>query len=45
MTRNPREILKELAEGAGVVAGGPAVAYSVTLLKQCIDEFSKDFQK
>jgi AhpD family alkylhydroperoxidase len=33
---------------AGLVAsafgGGPAFAYTTTLLKQCIDEFSKDFE-
>jgi AhpD family alkylhydroperoxidase len=40
---NADEILE-----AGLVSsafgGGPAFAYSITLLKQCIDEFSKDFQ-
>lgn len=29
---------------AGAFGGGPAVAYTTTLLKQCIDEFAKDFK-
>lgn len=29
---------------AGAFGGGPAVAYATTLLKQCVDEFTKDFQ-
>lgn len=38
---------KEINEAAMVsvaFGGGPAMAYSVTLLKECIDEFEKDFK-
>jgi len=40
-----KEEILEAGLVSGAFAGGPAVAYSVTLLKQCIDEFSKDFGK
>lgn len=37
----------EILESAMVsvaFGGGPSMAYSVTLLKECLDEFEKDFQ-
>lgn len=39
----PEEIM-EAGLVSGAFAGGPAFAYTTTLLKQCIDEFSKDFE-
>ena len=39
---------KEIMEAAMVAVafgGGPSMAYSITLLKECIEEFEKDFQK
>lgn len=40
-----REEIMEAALVAGAFGGGPAVAYTTTLVKQCIDELSKDFEK
>jgi AhpD family alkylhydroperoxidase len=40
-----KEEILEAGLVSGAFAGGAGVAYSVTLLKQCIDEFSKDFNK
>lgn len=38
----PQEIM-EAALVTGAFGGGPAIAYTTTLVQQCIDEFSKDF--
>lgn len=38
----------EIMEAAMVsvaFGGGPSMAYSITLLKECIEEFAKDFEK
>lgn len=40
-----REEINESAMVAVGFGGGPSMAYSVTLLKDAIDEFEKDFQK
>ncbi|ARC84144.1 alkylhydroperoxidase AhpD family core domain protein [Clostridium argentinense CDC 2741] len=40
----PEEIMESAIVATGF-GGGPAVAYSVTLLKDSIDEFKKDFEK
>jgi len=39
-----REEIIEAAMVAVAFGGGPSMAYSVTLLKECIDEFEGDFQ-
>ncbi len=39
-----REEIIESAMVAVAFGGGPAMAYSVTLLKDCLEEFEKDFQ-
>ncbi len=39
-----REEMLEAAMVAVAFGGGPSMAYSTTLLKDCIDEFEKDFQ-
>jgi AhpD family alkylhydroperoxidase len=39
-----REEIMEAAMVAVAFGGGPSVAYSVTLLKDSIDEFEKDFK-
>ncbi|WP_432666118.1 carboxymuconolactone decarboxylase family protein [Wukongibacter baidiensis] len=39
-----REEIIESAMVSVAFGGGPAMAYSVTLLKDCLDEFEKDFQ-
>ncbi|QRN84642.1 carboxymuconolactone decarboxylase family protein [Clostridia bacterium] len=39
---------KEILEAAMVsvaFGGGPSMAYSITLLKECMEEFAKDFAK
>ncbi|TPB51090.1 carboxymuconolactone decarboxylase family protein, partial [Burkholderia pseudomallei] len=38
-----REEIMEAAMVAVGFGGGPSMAYSATLLKDCIDEFEKDF--
>ncbi len=38
-----KEEILESAMVAVAFGGGPAMAYSVTLLKDCIEEFEKDF--
>jgi AhpD family alkylhydroperoxidase len=40
-----REEIMEAAMVAVAFGGGPTMAYSVTLLKQSIDEFAPDFNK
>lgn len=40
-----REEIMEAAMVAVAFGGGPSIAYSVTLLKQSIDEFEGDFKK
>lgn len=39
-----KEEIMEAAMVAVAFGGGPSMAYSVTLLKDCIDEFEKDFK-
>ena len=39
-----REEIIESAMVAVAFGGGPSMAYSVTLMKECIDEFEGDFQ-
>ncbi len=39
-----KEEILEAAMVAVAFAGGPAMAYSVTLLKECIEEFENDFK-
>lgn len=39
-----KEEILEAAMVSVAFGGGPAMAYSVTLLKECIDEFEKDFK-
>ncbi|MBU5593429.1 carboxymuconolactone decarboxylase family protein [Clostridium sp. MSJ-4] len=39
-----REEIMEAAMVSVAFGGGPSIAYSVTLLKDSIDEFEKDFQ-
>lgn len=39
-----KEEIMEAAMVAVAFGGGPAMAYSVTLLKECIDEFEGDFK-
>lgn len=39
-----REEIIEAAMVAVAFGGGPSMAYSVTLLKECIDEFEGDFK-
>ena len=39
-----RQEILEAAMVAVAFGGGPSIAYSVTLLKDAIDEFEKDFQ-
>lgn len=39
-----REEIIESAMVAVAFGGGPTMAYSVTLMKECIDEFEKDFK-
>lgn len=39
-----REEIIEAAMVSVAFGGGPAMAYSVTLLKECVDEFEKDFK-
>ncbi|OQY41510.1 MAG: 4-carboxymuconolactone decarboxylase [Fusobacteriia bacterium 4572_74] len=39
-----REEIMEAAMVAVAFGGGPAIAYSVTLLKDSVDEFEKDFK-
>jgi len=39
-----KEEINEAAMVAVAFGGGPSMAYSVTLLKACIDEFAKDFE-
>lgn len=39
-----REEIMEAAMVAVAFGGGPSIAYSVTLLKDSIDEFEKDFK-
>ncbi|MEG1255800.1 carboxymuconolactone decarboxylase family protein [Clostridium sp.] len=39
-----REEIMEAAMVAVAFGGGPSIAYTVTLLKDSIDEFEKDFQ-
>lgn len=38
-----REEIIESAMVSVAFGGGPSMAYSVTLLKECLDEFEKDF--
>ena len=38
-----KEEIIEAAMVAVAFGGGPAMAYTVTLLKECIEEFEKDF--
>jgi len=38
-----KEEINEAAMVAVAFGGGPSMAYSVTLLKECLDEFEKDF--
>ncbi len=38
-----RDEILQAAMVAVAFGGGPTMAYSVTLLKKCIDEFEKDF--
>lgn len=40
-----REEIMEAAMVAVAFGGGPSMAYSVTLLKQSLDEFAPDFNK
>lgn len=40
-----REEIMEAAMVAVAFGGGPAMAYSVTLLKESLDEFAPDFKK
>lgn len=40
-----REEIMEAAMVAVAFGGGPSMAYAVTLLKDCIDEFEGDFHK
>lgn len=39
-----KEEILEAAMVAVAFGGGPSMAYTVTLLKDCIDEFEKDFK-
>lgn len=39
-----REEIIEAAMVSVAFGGGPTMAYSVTLLKDCLDEFEKDFK-
>jgi len=39
-----REEILEAAMVAVAFGGGPSIAYTVTLLKECIDEFENDFK-
>lgn len=39
-----REEIVEAAMVSVAFGGGPSMAYSVTLLKECLDEFVKDFK-
>lgn len=39
-----KEEILEAAMVAVAFGGGPAMAYTVTLLKECIDEFENDFE-
>jgi AhpD family alkylhydroperoxidase len=39
-----REEVMEAAMVSVAFGGGPAMAYTVTLLKECIDEFAPDFE-
>lgn len=39
-----KEEIMEAAMVAVAFGGGPSMAYSVTLLKECVDEFEKDFK-
>ncbi|MBR0599907.1 carboxymuconolactone decarboxylase family protein [Sinanaerobacter chloroacetimidivorans] len=39
-----KEEILEAAMVSVAFGGGPSMAYSVTLLKDCIEEFEKDFQ-
>lgn len=39
-----RAEVEEAAMVSVAFGGGPSMAYSVTLLKECLDEFTKDFQ-
>ncbi|SHI84688.1 alkylhydroperoxidase AhpD family core domain-containing protein [Dethiosulfatibacter aminovorans DSM 17477] len=38
-----KEEIMEAAMVSVAFGGGPAMAYSVTLLKECVDEFAPDF--
>lgn len=40
-----REEVMEAAMVSVAFGGGPAMAYSVTLLKECVDEFAPDFEE
>lgn len=39
-----KEEIMEAAMVSVAFGGGPSMAYSVTLLKECVDEFEKDFK-
>jgi AhpD family alkylhydroperoxidase len=39
-----KEEIMEAAMVSVAFGGGPAMAYTVTLLKECIDEFASDFE-
>lgn len=39
-----REEVMEAAMVSVAFGGGPAMAYTVTLLKECVDEFAPDFE-
>lgn len=39
-----KEEINEAALVSVAFGGGPSMAYTVTLLKECIDEFEKDFE-
>ncbi|MCC5910672.1 MAG: carboxymuconolactone decarboxylase family protein [Clostridiaceae bacterium] len=39
-----KEEILEAAMVAVAFGGGPSIAYTVTLLKECIDEFENDFK-
>ena len=50
MAKKPREILNDFISGIGAVVtvafgAGPSMAYSVTLVKDSIEEFKNDFNK
>ena len=39
-----KEEIREAAMVSVAFGGGPSIAYSVTLLKECIEEFENDFK-